>query len=176
MLRVVAISGSLREESLSSALIEAIATLTRNQADIEMYDSLASLPPFSPDLDMEPAPAPVAHFRAFLQSADAVLICTPEYAYGMPGALKNALDWVVSSGELYRKPVAALSAGPSLGGGCRALAWLTQVLAALDATVPAPATFPVPAVREKVKNGRVLDEDLARQIRSAVRALVDSAA
>ena len=70
------------------------------------------IPAFNPDLDAEGAtpPAPVAHWRAALAEADAVLISSPEYAHGIPGVLKNALDWVVGSGELVNKPVGVLSA------------------------------------------------------------------
>ena len=117
------------------------------------------------------APPSVADFRARLDAAGGVLICTPEYAYGMPGVLKNALDWLVSSGSLYRKPVAALSASPSDLGGDRALAWLRQTLAAQGAVVPDAATFAVPFVRQKLDGDRLTDEATAEQARGALAAL-----
>ncbi len=74
---------------------------------MHLFNALGSLPPFNPDLD-EAAPDSVTSFRAMVADADAVVISTPEYAHGIPGVLKNALDWLVGSGELYRKPVVLL--------------------------------------------------------------------
>src|SRR6185369_7524480 len=107
--RVLAISGSLRRASSNSALIEAVARLSLDTADVSIYRELETLPPFNPDLEGGPAPAPVARFRAALQECDAVLISSPEYAHGVPGVLKNALDWVVGSGEFVDKPVALIN-------------------------------------------------------------------
>src|SRR5678815_2488952 len=98
--RVLAISGSLRRASSNSALIEAVARLAPDTVDVSIYRELETLPPFNPDRDSGPAPAAVARFRAALQACDAVLISSPEYAHGVPGVLKNALDWLVGSGEL----------------------------------------------------------------------------
>jgi NADPH-dependent FMN reductase len=77
--------------------------------DVSIYRELETLPPFNPDLDGDPALAAVARFRAALQACDAVLISSPEYAHGVPGVLKNALDWVVGSGELVNKPIALVN-------------------------------------------------------------------
>ena len=100
-----------------------------------------------------------------------MLICTPEYAYGMPGRAKNALDWLVSSGDLYRKPFAALSASPSHQGGRCALAWLAQTLEAQHAAVPGGASFAVPFVRRVLDGDRVADAELAARLRSVLTAL-----
>ncbi|HKH71172.1 MAG TPA: NADPH-dependent FMN reductase, partial [Vicinamibacterales bacterium] len=98
--RVLAISGSLRRASSNGALVGAVAQLASGGVEVSIYRELASLPPFNPDLEEETAPEAVARFRAALQACDAVLISSPEYAHGVPGVLKNALDWVVASGEL----------------------------------------------------------------------------
>ena len=135
---------------------------------VDVAEVLAELPIFVPD--RPPGPA-VTALRARLAAADAVVICTPEYAYGMPGALKNALDWLVGSGELYRRPVAALSASPSERGGDRALASLRQTLQALGAVVPEAATFAVPFARQ-VTRGATLPDALADQARAAFDALL----
>ena len=71
---------------------------------------LADVPPFNPDLDTDTAPVEVVRFRAALEACDAILICSPEYAHGVSGVLKNALDWVVGSGELMDKPIALINA------------------------------------------------------------------
>lgn len=171
-MKVLAISGSLRANSTNTALVRAIATLAPAGMAFTIYDGLGDLPHFSPELDIDDAPAPVRKLRELLQAADAVLICTPEYAYGMPGSLKNALDWTVSSGEFSRKPVAALSASPSYLGGEKAHASLLLVLTALDAQVAEGATLIVPHVRTKLTaDGRISDPETAQALRAVLDAL-----
>ncbi|HEY2580504.1 MAG TPA: NADPH-dependent FMN reductase [Mucilaginibacter sp.] len=78
--------------------------------EYSIYDGLAQIPHFDPGLDNDNPPATVAEFRKLLADAHAVIICTPEYAYGVPGTLKNALDWTVSSGSLDGKTMALITA------------------------------------------------------------------
>jgi len=97
---VLALSGSLRGDSSNGALLRAALALAPSTLAIT-YDtqSIAALPHFNPDLDTAEPPAAVRAFRERLGAAEGVIICSPEYAHGVPGALKNALDWIVSSGE-----------------------------------------------------------------------------
>jgi chromate reductase, NAD(P)H dehydrogenase (quinone) len=90
--RELAISGSLRRASSNSALVGAVARLAPDTVEVSVYRELGELPPFNPDLDGGSAPPAVARFRARLPWCDAVLISSPEYAHGVPGVLKNALD------------------------------------------------------------------------------------
>jgi NAD(P)H-dependent FMN reductase len=106
------ICGSLRARSSNTALLEAVALLASGGAEVTCYDGLASLPLFNPDIDIVPAPAAVQTLREQIAAADAVIISSPEYAHGVPGALKNALDWLVSGVEIYGKPVALLNPSP----------------------------------------------------------------
>ena len=94
-------------------------------------DSVRRLPHFDPDLEAA-APEEVLRFRAACEVAEGLLIAVPEYAFGIPGAFKNALDWTVGSGSLYRKPVAVLDVAPP-GRGEQARQALDRVLEALDA-------------------------------------------
>ena len=110
--RVLAISGSLRSGSSNSALVRAVAASATETVEVSVYRGLAELPPFNPDLDGESPAAAVAEFRSALEACDAVLISSPEYAHGVPAVLKNALDWIVGSGELIDKPVALINASP----------------------------------------------------------------
>ena len=89
---------------------------------------MAQLPHFNPELDLDDIDTTVANWRRLLKEANGVLICTPEYAKGVPGSLKNALDWVVSSGEFVNKPVAVISASPHPDGGALAKASLLGTL------------------------------------------------
>jgi NAD(P)H-dependent FMN reductase len=109
---LLTVSGSLRAGSSNAALLAAAGRVAPAGVTVSAYQGLGALPAFNPDLEEGPDPAPnaVAHWRAALAAADAVLISSPEYAHGIPGVLKNALDWVVGSGELVGKRVGLLSA------------------------------------------------------------------
>jgi chromate reductase, NAD(P)H dehydrogenase (quinone) len=111
-MKVLAISGSLRAASTNTALLRALPLLAPPHVEIILCDLLSSLPHFNSDLDIEPAPPAVQEFRNQLVASDFAVISTPEYAHGLPGSLKNALDWLVRSGELYGKPMALLNASP----------------------------------------------------------------
>ncbi len=171
-MNIVAISGSLRAASTNTALVRAAASLAPDSMKITLYDGMADLPHYSPELDGYNPPAPVRHWRALLQEADGALICTPEYAFGMPGSLKNALDWIVSSGELWRKPVVALSASPSALGGEKAHAALLLTLTALEAQIVAEGSLSIPFVRTKLDaEGVITDAPTTQDLRSSLDAL-----
>ena len=108
---------------------------------IVLYEELDTIPPFNADLDVEPGPEAVSRLRAALRDADAVLFSTPEYAHGVPGALKNALDWVVKSGELSGKPVVLFNASAR---GEYAQASLREILKTMDARLLSDAEITVP--------------------------------
>jgi chromate reductase len=132
-MKVLAIPGSLRATSSNAALLRAAARLAPAGTEIALYDGLGGLPHFSPDLDVEPIPAPVAALRAQIGAVDAIAICSPEYAHGMPGSLKNALDWLVSAFEPIDMPVLLISASP--GGAAHAHAQLLEVLRTMSMKV-----------------------------------------
>lgn len=131
---ILAISGSLKLRSLNSAALRAAASAAaRDGILVKVDDSVRRLPHFDPDLEVEP-PETVRPFRRACESADGLLLAVPEYAFGIPGAFKNALDWTVGSGSLYHKPIAVLSvAAPGRGGHVREA--LSAVLTALGADV-----------------------------------------
>ena len=157
-MKIAAISGSLRTGSTNAAVLRSIADAAPDNYTVMLYEGLGDLPHFSPERDIEPAPPAVQALRDLLAEAQAVIICTPEYAHGMPGSLKNALDWLTSSGELVGKPVAALSASPSASGGENARAWLVQTLTVLSAKVVPEASFSIGLIRSKLDtNGKVTD-------------------
>jgi NAD(P)H-dependent FMN reductase len=139
--------------------------------ELGFYDEqLAALPAFNPDLDGEGAvpPPPVGELRALLAAADGVIISSPEYAHGAPGVLKNALDWIVSSGELERKPVVLLCASPS--GGRFAQASLTPTLEVMGArmVLNVALTF----TRKYIDSaGNVSDPEVARTLKESIAAL-----
>ena len=167
-MKIIAISGSLRARSSNLALLRAAAAIAPAGMEVAIYDGLASLPHFNPDDDEEGAtpPAPVAALRALLAEADGIVISTPEYAHGLPGSLKNALDWLVSDGALVDKPVAILSASPI--GGQFAQSSLVEILTTMNWRVLGTWTAPT-----KVRDENV-DQNVAAVIRSALAALMNS--
>src|SRR4029078_4423633 len=117
--RMLTLCGSLQGRSANRAALEAATGFARDAgASIDEFDRLAEIPAFDPDHGDEPGPV-VADWRRRVASADVLLVAAPEYAGALAGAAKNALDWLVGSGELYRKPVAVLSAGTSGGEHAR---------------------------------------------------------
>ncbi len=171
-LHFLAISGSLRSVSSNTTLLRAAARLAPDSVTITLYPSVADLPHFNPDLDAEGAepPVPVADFRRMLRAADAVLICSPEYAHGVPGSLKNALDWVVGTGEFMHKPVALINASAT---STHAQASLTETLSTMMAEVSATR---VPLRSNKVELDALLaDPETSRVLRQVVELLVAAA-
>jgi chromate reductase len=109
-LSLLAISGSLRSASSNTTLLAAAALLLPPGTTMKLYAGLGALPHFNPDLDVDPLPVPVRQLREEVGAAQGLLICSPEYARGVPGALKNALDWLVSGSEFPDKPIALFNA------------------------------------------------------------------
>jgi NAD(P)H-dependent FMN reductase len=138
--RILAISGSLRAVSSNATALRAVARLAPPGVEVVPWAGLAGLPHFNPDLDDEHAPPlpAVGAFRAVLRSADALILSSPEYAHGVPGSLKNALDWVVGSGELVELPVALLVVAPH---ATFAQASLVETLVVMSAHLVSGAPF-----------------------------------
>jgi len=131
---ILAISGSLRHESRNSAALRAAAQAAAwDGVEVVVGDWVRRLPHFDPDLEAAP-PATVTEFRSACEQASAVLLAVPEYAFGIPGAFKNALDWTVGSGSLYDKPVGVIDVALP-GRGEHARRALDVVLEAVGACV-----------------------------------------
>lgn len=110
-MKFLAISGSLRRVSSNTALLRAAASLAPEGVEVVLYDGLGDLPHFNPDLE-ENEPPTVTAFRELVREADGLILCSPEYAHGVPGVLKNALDWLVGGSEFVGKPVVLFNATP----------------------------------------------------------------
>jgi NAD(P)H-dependent FMN reductase len=135
-MRILGISGSLQARSGNAALLQAAAQTAPTGVEVAIFDGIRDLPPFNPDLESTgAAPAAVLAWRRALATADAVLIASPEYGFSLPGALKNAIDWVIGSCELEGKIVAITAAVPAAERGRRGLAALRDTLTAVRATI-----------------------------------------
>jgi chromate reductase len=170
--RILAITGSLRAASSNTALLEAAAALVPPGMEIVFFKGLGDLPHFNPDLDgegHEPPPA-VAALRAQISAAEGVIISSPEYAHGVPGAMKNALDWLVSYPEFAGKPVVLWNS--SAAGGQWAQASLLETLNTMSARVLVEASLLDPFLVRKLRPGAALTgEDAVRAVRSSLAAL-----
>jgi chromate reductase len=166
------LNGSLRRESSNAALLRAVVRVAPNDVEVVLYDGVGSLPHFNPDLDVEGAEPPqtVRELRELLIGADAIVISSPEYAHGVPGAFKNLLDWLVSTGELVEKPVALLNASPQ--GGVYAQNALLETLRTMNWRVIDEASLIEPFVRRKIF-GELEDEEALATLRNAIAALVE---
>jgi chromate reductase len=172
MSRLLAISGSLRSGSSNTAVIQAMAQLAPADVEVVIYAGLADLPPFNPDLDGAVSLPAVDALRFELQRADAVLISSPEYAHGVPGVLKNALDWVVGSGELIDKPVALVNVSPR---STYAHAQLAETLKTMSARINPDASITLTLSGRPADAAAVLaDRSAADALRSALALLIES--
>src|SRR5918992_4286901 len=137
-IRVAGIAGSLREGSLNKALLRAAVELAPAGMEIKIYTSLGDIPPYNDDVFVKGDPEAVAILKAAISEADAILISTPEYNYGVPGVLKNAIDWASRpSGNcvLNREAAAIMGCSPGLGGTIRAQHALRQSFVFTDTYV-----------------------------------------
>ncbi len=171
-IRLLAISGSLRARSSNTEALRAMALLAPPSVTIRMYEGLATLPAFNPDLDEEgmTSPDPVQLLRAELADADALVICSPEYAHGVPGSLKNALDWLVSEPRMVYKPVALVNTSPRSTHAQLALA---ETLRTMSAHLVGETPYVVPlVVRGMTSVAIASDPALAAPLRRCLDALL----
>jgi chromate reductase, NAD(P)H dehydrogenase (quinone) len=168
---VVLVSGSTRAGSTNTAALRTAAGLDVPGVTTTLWERLVEVPAFVPDDEADPPPA-VADLRRCVAAADAVVFCTPEYAGTLPGSFKNAIDWLVGSGELYRKPVAWINVGaPGRGRGAEAT--LATVLGYVDADVIEAACIRVEVRRDAVAADGVVHDP---QVRARLAAQLASVA
>jgi chromate reductase, NAD(P)H dehydrogenase (quinone) len=171
-INLLAISGSLREASTNTALLRAAMLLAPAGMTIRLYDGLARLPHFNPDLDVAPLPSTVADLREQVAVADGLLISSPEYARGVPGSLKNALDWLVSSDVFPGKPVAFLHASAR---GVVSQAALRLILETMSARLIDEASITVPLLGTQTDARAIVDDStMAEKIRGALEAFASA--
>jgi chromate reductase len=170
--KIFAISGSLRAGSSNHAILRFLAEMAPKGVSFTIYNNLVQIPPFDPGIDHELPPEAVVELRNLIKDADGIIICTPEYAYGVPGQLKNALDWTVSSGSLVDKPLALITAST---GGENAHAALLLILGALSANLLKDATLLISFIRSKIDgDGNITDEKTCESLIAGFNALLNA--
>lgn len=166
-MRLLAISGSLRPASSNTTLLRAAAALAPENVEMTLYDGVAGLPYFNPDLE-ETLPPPVVDFRARVEAADGIVISCPEYAHGVPGAFKNALDWLVGGPELVNKPVALFNASPRATYAQESLA---EILRTMSGRIVEDASVALPLLGKRLDvSGIISNSEMAGTIRDAIVA------
>jgi len=171
-LKVLAVVGSLQARSSNKALVEAFAAMLGAAIQVSATRALHVLPAFNSDFEIENVPEPVTAWRAELAAADAVVFATPEYAFGIAGALKNSLDWVVGSGELVAKPVVLIGASTMATGASLALEALERTLRVMSAEVV--GVLSVPHVRAKIAaDGRIVHDATNASLGALAEKFVD---
>ena len=177
--RILGISGSLRRESYNTALVRHAGELFEAEgAEFEIYDGLRDIPPYDEDDDVEDGPQSVARLRATVAGADAVFVSTPEYNSSIPGALKNALDWVsrpYATNPMRNKPVAVVGASTGIFGAVWAQAEVRKVLGAMGARVAEGEVALGHAMDRFDGDGRLNDPNLEQQVRELAGDLVAEA-
>ncbi|HEY9643154.1 MAG TPA: NADPH-dependent FMN reductase, partial [Coleofasciculaceae cyanobacterium] len=167
-IRILAISGSLRQISSNTALLQAAIALTPPDIEMRLYGGLGNLPHFNPDLEPDEPPA-VTELRHQMRWCDGLIISTPEYAHGVPGVLKNALDWLVSGSEFVSKPIALFNASPR---ATHALASLTEIVTVMTGRIVPEACITVSLLGKNLDaSGIVADLEIASELRGAIAAL-----
>jgi chromate reductase len=165
--KILALCGSLRRVSMNAALLRATARLAPVGIQVELFEGIGLLPLFNPDLEAN-SPPPVRTLHAQIAAADALLIASPEYAHGVTGVLKNALDWLVSFPPFVDKPVAIFNASP---GSVHADASLREILTTMSADLRLDACLALPLRSTGITEQGILDSEHAAAIRRALARL-----
>ncbi|RYY58510.1 MAG: NAD(P)H-dependent oxidoreductase [Chitinophagaceae bacterium] len=171
--KILAIPGSLRKESSNVKILQAVKQLYALQADMEIYDGMGALPFFDPSLPEDAGPQQVVELKKYVAEADAILICTPEYVFSLPGVLKNLFEWLVSDTVLSGKRVAYIVAATD---GRKTFESLDLVLATLvQQPVPEERKLLLRGARGIINaDGAFTNEEIKQQVCGVIDALLDT--
>jgi chromate reductase, NAD(P)H dehydrogenase (quinone) len=168
MKRILAISGSTRTDSTNRHLIKAIAELMKEFFTILPYERISLLPHFNPD-QIADVGSEVNDFRELIRQSEAVLICTPEYAHGVPGSLKNAIDWTVGTNDFSGKIVMLITASSD---GKFGHSGLSETLHVIEAIVPPDIQLLIPFAKTKIhQKGIITDSQTMADVKAALNKL-----
>ncbi|WP_282117511.1 NADPH-dependent FMN reductase [Cellulophaga baltica] len=160
--KILAISGSTRKESTNHKILEFIARKFCNILDIEIYDGVDKLPHFNTELDDNNLPIEVSQSREKIEKADGVLFCTPEYIFSLPGSLKNAIEWNVSTRLFADKPVAIIVASASWE---KAFESLGLIMETIEAKIPSESRLLIQGAKGKVNpDGSITDKNILQEV------------
>ena len=174
---LLGISGSLRRDSFSTAILRTLREELSPGVDLVLH-SLDEVPLYNQDLDTETPPPGVRRLRAAIAESDGLVIVSPEFNYGVPGILKNALDWAsrpYGTSALIGKPVLTMTASPAFTGGVRAQAQLNETLLATQSRLVIRPQTVIGSVHEKILDGRLIDPPSLQFALQAISGLLREA-
>lgn len=167
MINILALPGSLRSNSSSNLILNAIVAMAPKDINITVFHGIGNLPHFN---DASEVSLTVTEFKDQIKKADAVLICTPEYAFGVPGSLKNAIDLTVSSGEFVNKPVGLVTASSQ---GEKGHAAMLLILTAISSKIIDEATLLIPFVKSVLDvDGKIKDDAISAKLNDVINTLI----
>jgi len=169
--KILAISGSTRANSTNESILNFITNKYTNLFDVIIYSGIPALPHFNPDLENDKLPQSVKDFREQLQDVDGVIICTPEYVFSLPGALKNAIEWTVSTTIFSDKPVALIVASAA---GEKTFESLLLIMNTLGAKIGEHAKILIQGARSKIIDGLLEDKTTQADIQKLITSFQET--
>ena len=169
--KIFAISGSVRDDSTNVQILKMLAEIFQHEIELTLYDGLTQLPYFNPNTEDEAStPHEIVRFRNFIDQADAVVICTPEYVFSLPGILKNALEWTVSTTVFSDKPCGIIVAAAA---GEKTFESLDLIMTTIQTIIPNECKLLIKSPRSKMdKNGQVKDETTLHNLKKLMESLL----
>jgi len=172
--RLLGLSGSIRRESLNTAVLRTLAEALQSKAVLDIHP-LDAIPAYNGDLEGDALPEPVRALKVAIAASDGIVLCSPEYNWGMSGVLKNALDWAsrpAYASPLKGKPALLMSASQGAIGGARAHAQMREIMAAMLARVVARPPVTIAAVNQKIVGGMLIDAEALKFALAAIDDLI----
>ncbi|MBE8723581.1 NADPH-dependent FMN reductase [Flavobacterium hungaricum] len=166
--KIFAISGSTRNNSSNFKILKYISNYLKPEFEVAIFEGLASLPHFNPDLDTDTPPKEIISFRNKIIDSDGVIICTPEYVFSLPGSLKNALEWCVSTTIFSNKRTGLLTASAS---GEMGHEHLLLILKTLEAKFDDTTQLLIQGVRGKInEQGEIVSKETAEALENFIKS------
>jgi chromate reductase, NAD(P)H dehydrogenase (quinone) len=167
--KIFAISGSTRRKSSSNAIIAEIKNRFADSLEVELFEGIETLPHFNPDEDQENFYSSVDLFRRKIELSDGVIFCSPEYVYTLPGSLKNAIEWCVSTTVFSNKPVAIIIAAAH---GVKALESLQLIMTTIEARINPGASLVIQGAKGKINSDGGVNQEIIDQLIDVINAFV----
>jgi len=170
--KVFAISGSSRRNSTNENILKYIAKKFSDKIELEIFEGINKLPHFNPDLDNENPPQIINDFRNKVIKSDAIIFCTPEYVFSLPGSLKNVIDWNVSTTIFSKKPIGIIITAAS---GEKALESLSLIMKTIEAKISDKTNLVIGGAKGKITpNGEIIDQEIKDKIEYFIIYLIES--
>jgi len=169
--KILGISGSTKPNSTNFFILKHLVELFHDRLEIHIFNGIDKLPHFNPDLDQENLPVAVKEFRDLIEKSDGVLFCTPEYVFSLPGSLKNAIEWNVSTTVFSNKPVAMIVAAAS---GEKAYESLSLILTTIEAVLPEESKLLIQGAKGKIDKEGIKDVTVKKHMQKVMSSLLES--